>query len=93
MFEPHNRKGMLCRSAGATKNLRSFVKQMSRISPIGCVLRNAGYPFLLCNTVANFPADCLRFEDNLREGGVAVMRDGEGDVFHAEAIGDRARRA
>ena len=35
----------------------------------------------------------LRFEDDLREGGVAVMRDGDGDVFHAEAVGDGARRA
>src|SRR5579862_5224565 len=35
----------------------------------------------------------LRFKDDLGEGGVAVMRDGDGDIFHAEAVGDGARRA
>ena len=29
------------------------------------------------------PTSCLRFEDDLCEGGVAVMRDAEGDVFYA----------
>src|SRR6202007_1115870 len=49
--------------------------------------------FSFCSVLLWLGFPPLRFEDDLGEGGVAVVRNGEGDVLHAEAVGDRARRS
>jgi hypothetical protein len=66
-----------------------FIRQMQN----RCALAGPVEQAEACSTLTPSLYGNLRFEDDLCKGGVAVMRDSESDILHAETVGDRARRA